>query len=564
MGSIDNRLKSNPQLQKTYPTRLTDNRLRVARFTYLLILVLVLGVFLAGIPHRFRFLGTAPIGVLLRQEQSGVIVLEPLPNHPADRAGVIPGDVLIGIEGTPVSESSRLGYVQQLLVGPPGSQISIEIRRSTGETRQITIQRDAFPLEKFDISAMTYALILMTVGIVFVLGFSIPALIIYIARSEDWLAMFASLTLVLTAVFNSTSYGQAAFIPDAVIYGIAMAYHLAVPLVLYLFPDGRFVPRWTRTFLGVAIAWAVIKVLPFSFSFSWTSTPWTIVIDLLIYATGIYAQIYRYRNTTDPTTKQQTKWITFGIVIAYLAQYAFYLPPRFIPALLLPDARLTFNLIGSTVNHVVMLFLPFAFTHAVLRRRLYDIDLIINRTLVYVPLSAIVAGIYTASVTLFKSLFVTLTGETSDVGIVLATLIIVALITPLKDRLQKSVDKRFKDSSPLEKVLSNFEAQVQSRLNTVDPAAILCRLLEKSVEATRASGGVAYVMKKGTLRQFYTAESWEGTAALNIRVARQGRIFGEISLGPRQRGTVFSQKELEALHQAADVVARAIDEDLNL
>ena len=96
----------------------------------------------------------------------------------------------------------------------------------------------------------------------------------------------------------------------------------------------------------------------------------------------------------------------------------------------------------------VMPVLPVAVGIAVLRYRLYDIDVLIGRALVYVPLTAILAGLYAASVALFQRLFTAITGETSDAAIVLTTLILAAIFTPARKTLENAVERRFKPAQP--------------------------------------------------------------------------------------------------------------------
>ena len=78
-----------------------------------------------------------------------------------------------------------------------------------------------------------------------------------------------------------------------------------------------------------------------------------------------------------------------------------------------------------------------------MRYRLYDIDLIINRTLVYGPLTAALVALYFGGVVLLQSLFVVLTGERSTLAIVASTLVIAAMFNPLRRRIQSFIDRRF-------------------------------------------------------------------------------------------------------------------------
>ena len=134
--------------------------------------------------------------------------------------------------------------------------------------------------------------------------------------------------------------------------------------------------------------------------------------------------------------------------------------------------------------------LPIAAGVAILRYHLFDIDLIINRTLVYVTLTAILAGIYTASVTLMQRRFIAVTGERSDAVFVLTTLVVVVVFTPVKNALQSIVDRRFKEVRDPTAPLAAFVARLQDGLWRLDPDLVVKRLLAVSVDSLAASGGV--------------------------------------------------------------------------
>jgi hypothetical protein len=97
-----------------------------------------------------------------------------------------------------------------------------------------------------------------------------------------------------------------------------------------------------------------------------------------------------------------------------------------------------------TIALVAGCFLPIAAAVAVLRHRLYDIDLILRRAFVYIPLTAILAGFYTAGVALVQRAFVAVTNDRSDAAIVIATLVVASMFTPVRNWLQTFVDNRFK------------------------------------------------------------------------------------------------------------------------
>ena len=120
---------------------------------------------------------------------------------------------------------------------------------------------------------------------------------------------------------------------------------------------------------------------------------------------------------------------------------------------------------------------------AVLRYRLYQIDLIINRALEYGALTATLAGLYSGSISLFQKVFMALTGERSDAAIVLTTLILASTFIPIKSRLQAIVDRRFRDVHDPLRRLTDFSKRVETGIWVVDGRLALAGLLEEAVAA---------------------------------------------------------------------------------
>jgi len=112
--------------------------------------------------------------------------------------------------------------------------------------------------------------------------------------------------------------------------------------------------------------------------------------------------------------------------------------------------------------------IPVTQSISILRHRLYDIDLIINRALVYGALTAILAGLYSGSISLFQKVFIALTGEKSDAAIVVTTLILASTFTPIKTRLQAVVDRRFRDTHDPLRRLTDFSERVETGIWVVD------------------------------------------------------------------------------------------------
>ena len=158
-------------------------------------------------------------------------------------------------------------------------------------------------------------------------------------------------------------------------------------------------------------------------------------------AIGTASIVVRYHRSND-RERAQLRWIAIAVV--------------FLAACGLPFVIVRYGFHADYADGAILLavsllagcLLPVAAAVAILHHRLYDIDVILNRALVYIPLTAILAGLYAAGVALFQRLFVAVTGDKSDGAVVITTLVLAGLFTPVRNGLQSFVDKRFKPAGP--------------------------------------------------------------------------------------------------------------------
>ena len=203
--------------------------------------------------------------------------------------------------------------------------------------------------------------------------------------------------------------------------------------------------------------------------------------------------------------------------------------------------------------------IPLAMGIAILKYRLYDIDLLINRTLVYVPLTAILAGVYTASIAVFQRLFPAITGQKSDAAVVLTTLLVAAAFTPIKNALQGLVDKYLKENPHTTRRLDSFGEQVAEFVRMSDARQLIGMLLDEMVQAFNARGGAAYLEHLGRMQLVHQSEGWrDEDAAINIHLEYDGKQFSEIKLGEKRSGQVYTAKDQEILQLNASRVAEAV------
>lgn len=353
-----------------------------------------------------------------------------------------------------------------------------------------------------------------------------------------------------------------------------ISFILVLFVVLLLFPDGRLPsPRWRKVawFLTIAAAVNIVAAI-FSPDFSDSDVrlwPFRNPIGNLLpepisQAAGglviffsaasmvacVAAVVARFRRSRGDE-RQQLKWLTYSSFLS-----------AGILVLIFVSLLLNLNIdtrIGTLLFDMLLLPVPVAVGIAVLKYRLYEIDLIINRTLVYVPLTGILAGLYSATVAVMQKLFVALTGEKSDAAIVITTLVLASLFTPVKNALQGAVDRRFKEAPDPMKKLRALAKEVESRIYAIDVRQITRRFLDEAVRAFGAKGGALFVQQQGELGLAHVAGEWtESETGLSIPLEAEGSLVGKIALGPRAAGPEYTEKEVTTLREVSAVVAEAI------
>ncbi len=288
---------------------------------------------------------------------------------------------------------------------------------------------------------------------------------------------------------------------------------------------------------------------------------WPLWIQITIWAGFIASllmvQYYRYRRLYQPELRQQTKWVVYGLMVALVGYDAVYVSFALLPAPV-QDNVLVF-IFNAAVLYLLLLVIPISIAFAILRYRLWDIDLIINRTLVYIPLTAIVAGLYSASITLFQKIFIATTGSKSDTALVLSSFLLATTFTPIKNGLQTVVDKRFKGSANQLQEIQDMHNQVRAIVEVLDVRLITRRLLDTAIRALHASGGAVYLERAGKRELEHATPGWrEADSQMSLPLQWNGRRLGLLCLGARPSGIGYDAQERQVLQQAADLVARAM------
>ncbi len=304
-------------------------------------------------------------------------------------------------------------------------------------------------LQTLGLSVSFYFGYLLALSVIFSAVYVTVAAILFWRRSDHVVALLASLALLTfgMATFPDTVQALGTANPTWWLPAATVAYlgSVAFGLFLYLFPDGSFIPPWM---LWVAIAWAAWQVSHYLFAGSFLDEAvWPGVLSFIVwlafFSTMIFAQTYRYRRVSTQEQQQQTKWVVYGVTVALIGYYSLallsiiFLPP---PVSMTPSVVVA-TMILTTVSYGFMLLVPVSIGIAILRYRLFDIDRIIHRTLVYGALAGSLAIIYQGTLVVLESLFLSFTGQETLVANVVATVVIGALFEPLRRRLLRFVDR---------------------------------------------------------------------------------------------------------------------------
>ncbi len=287
-----------------------------------------------------------------------------------------------------------------------------------------------------------------------------------------------------------------------------------IPMTMTLFatfPNGRFVPAWTRWIVILSLVLTPLSVIPYPFLSTQSFTPlgWLLIggTYLVLFAVGavmLYAQVYRFRHKSSPEERQQTKWVLYGIGLWFFSMVISTGPYFYL--LSLPEGSFNpgWELMWGLVWVLSTAIIPVALSIAILRYRLYAIDLLINRTLVYSALTGALLLVFLVCVGSLQLLFRTLTGQDSQAAVALSTLVLAGLVNPLRRGIQNGIDRRFyRHKFDAEQVLISFGNTLKEE---VDLDALQGKLVGVVAEAMQPAGVSLWLMPSSPSDQLKTGQ----------------------------------------------------------
>lgn len=337
-----------------------------------------------------------------------------------------------------------------------------------------------------------YATLLVALDIFSVCCWCLVALVLFLRRSSDRMALFSALTLVTFGAgrFSLAPSALALIHPQwaLAIDDVRFIGSACLSIFVYIFPSGHFAPRWMR---WIALAWITPQLgeffLPGTAYDLTRAHPLLQLAGFLAFVLSVvFAQVYHYRRISTPLQRQQTRWVVFGVAISLTGYLALsFMLPLLAPSVTQPGSAA--NLATDITTTLVILLIPLSIGIAILRAQLFDIDTLINRTLVYGTLTAILAALYTASVVALQAALDSFVPG-SQLAIVASTLGAIALFQPLRRRIQHTIDRAFyRRKYNAAKTLAAFSATLRSELDLDDLRMHLLKAVRETMHPTHAS-----------------------------------------------------------------------------
>ena len=314
--------------------------------------------------------------------------------------------------------------------------------------------------------------------------------ILFWRKSDDWMALLVALMLIsigINSATNDLSYSSSIWrIPEN---GVFLIESVTILFTLALFPNGRFVPRWA---VWVALIYPTYIVLYLLFlrqlrvpGWALYHTPFNAVAWFGCWIVLTLAQIYRYFRISNPVERQQTKWVAFSFLLILVVSF---IGQRTTPSLL-PNQHngLLYVLITNGFSFIELL-IPISLGLAMFRYRLWDIDVIINRTLVYGILTALLAIVYFGLIFALQYLLRGIINQNNDVAIVVSTLVIAAMFQPLRHRIQRVIDRRFYRSKyDAARTLAAFSATLRNEVDLNQLSGHLISIVQETMQPSHVS-----------------------------------------------------------------------------
>lgn len=447
--------------------------------------------------------------------------------------------------------AARLGWL--VVVGPLGTVLAVGVASHFARPPTLVDGATLLPpdviraaLDEMRIPAGLYSVFHVLRLLAVTTGFVAVGAVIW-WRADDLFALLVALVLAAVGVLLSLP----AVIPlqgpaPAWLVFLSTLVFVSLFLMAYVFPDGRFVPGWTRLLL---VPWLVVVLGISVFAGSPLDTrTWPAAIgfsaNLSLLATCPMAVIVRYRRA--PTAqRQQLKLAGLGFGVAIVSWFAFWAASHEVATIAQPSTvALVYDAVAGTLLLGALLLIPLTIGFTVLRYRLWDVDPIVNRALVY---GGLTAAIVVAYVVVVGYVGAQLQLSPSVLSVAAAAAVAV-LFQPLRERLQRGVNRLMygRREEPYA-VVSQLSRRLESSL---PPVAALDTIVQTVSEVLKLPY-VAIAVREGE-RYLTAARAGSCEARLvELPIVYQGEKIGELILAPRSVAEPLGPRDRQLLAELA-------------
>jgi hypothetical protein len=371
---------------------------------------------------------------------------------------------------------------------------------------------------------------------------AIIAFFVFIRKSDDWFVVFSALALFLFPIGYNLSND----------FSIALIGLMVFVVFSYLFPDGRFAPKWMRaTFailvlLTLLLIWAITVFADQDSQISSfiDANSFYILAGLLVlfFLGAVYSQVFRYRYVSTLVERQQTKWVAIGV-----AGFLVYLILTLI-VFVLQDFDWFTTFMGAGLKYwtdyidtdytFLICYLLFSVTVllAVYGYRLWDVDFYLNRTLLYGVVTSVLAIVWAVTIALLGYVIKWITDQQDPlVATVLSSIQVAALFQPVRQRTEKWINHRFyKDRIDFDEALVELQRDNWQFISSEDMFKLLATKVPRLLKSIRCA--------------IYGVEdlTFHVVSSVGIDQAEaQGYLFDEDSISVLKNGDLVRPKEEE-------------------
>jgi len=376
--------------------------------------------------------------------------------------------------------------------------------------------------------------------------------LIFWRKSDDWIGLLTSFALIFLGAVFFTESDDAVWRTYPALQPLLRIVQItgfaALMLLFFYFPDGQFIPRG-RAF-RLAIWFSLLFVAPLGVA-TVRATALEISLIMVMVCIGLAAQFYRYRRVSDSLQRQQTKWVVLGLVTSILVMFIWAFAGAYFPSNRPDPERIYFLLFIRPIVFILIIFLPLTFAFSILRYRLWNIDLVINRALVYGTLTAAIVALYVLLVGGFGALF---QSSGNLLVALLATGLAALLFQPLRERLQKGVNRLMygERDNPVT-VLTQLGQRLET---TIAPEAALPTLVETVAQTLKLPYAAVELLSGGG--NVVAAYGLPVAEPLRLPLVYQTETIGYLLVASRSPGESFTPADMKLLETIAYQAGTAV------